>query len=146
MRSNFLKGIVLLSFCFIYGCDSAVESDSEAMKSRDLEVITIDGGARQPPQQSTGDFVDGGIDPSLVGAGPLENGLEYEWAENGSGEVVSYLWYDGFESDNCEGDAIVEIRVRNGSGVTSKGIFEELSEVKSVLPRSGGFCIVRTKE
>lgn len=145
MKSWVIKNIFLLGLCSICGCDSAVDSNKESSESPPVVVIgTIRSDTEAATQKSVYESAVAEIDPAVVGTGPGKEGYEYVRAEDGSAKIDGYLWHDGYASDDCTGDVVVEFRIKDGSKKTSRELFEQYVQMNSFIPRGRQYHCVNT--
>ena len=140
--SGTMKSILLLVCCLIFGCNPTDETSEKPTISDQGEVAITQDEINSTQGEMSEDIVGAETEPSGIGSGPDENGLELVYADDGSGEIVRYTWYDGHASDDCTGEPILEFRVKHGSNTLSNDLFEEHPKMNSFIIRGRvGHCI-----
>lgn len=107
MKPRLMKSTLLLSSCLIFGCNPSEEISEEATVSHQREVVIAKDEPNSTERETSLETIGDESEISAIGSGPDEEGLELDFADDGSGKIISYLWYDGFATDDCTEDVIV---------------------------------------
>ena len=142
IKSSIMTSTLLLGCCLICGCNPSDEISEEPTTSPQHKVLIVRDEMNSTDTESSEETIGDETELSGIETGPDENGLELVYADDGSGEIVSYTWYDGHASDDCTGEPILEFRVKNESLTLSNDLFEEHPKMNSFIIRGRvGHCI-----